>query len=485
MEPAMKFPVGAVIFQVLLGASAIRAQEAPRRAEPAAAEAKTDSSSASLDAFVEELMAKRHVPGASAAVVRDGKVVLEKGYGLANLELKVPATKETVYQLASVTKTFTATAIMLLVKDGKLSLDDSITSKLPDLPAAWEKVTVRHLLSHTSGIKSYTSVKDFHKTMRKDYAQREIIDLVAKEPLEFAPGEKWNYSNTGYFLLGMLIEKVGGKPYGEFMAERIFKPLGMSQTRANDLRAIIPNRAQGYEWAGTEFKNGEYVSPSQPFAAGMLVSTVADLVKWEAALAGHTLLDAPTLEQMWTPAKLAKGEAGYGFGWGIGKANGHRVVSHGGGIPGFSTELMRFPDDKLTVIVLTNSDGGHAGALAKGIAGRIIPALQEKAAEPIADKDAKTTERLRGVLEKALKGEVELDQFTEESGKALAPKIAGVKDQLAPLGDLKKFELVDRKELGDLLLLRYRATLEKMPLKTLFTLDKSGKIQGLGIMPED
>jgi CubicO group peptidase (beta-lactamase class C family) len=374
---------------------------------------------------------------------------------------------------------------MLLVKDGKVSLDDSITAKLPDLPAAWDKVNIRHLLDHTSGIKSYTSVKDFHKTARKDYARREIIDLVAKEPLEFAPGEKWNYSNTGYFLLGMLIEKVGGKPYGEFMAERVFKPLGMTQTRVNDLRAIIPNRAQGYEWAGDALKNGEYVSPTQPFAAGMLVSTVADLVKWDAALANHTLLDATTLEQMWTPAKLAKGEAGYGFGWGIGKANGHRVVSHGGGIPGFSTELMRFPDDKLTVIVLTNMDGGHAGSLARGIAGRIIPALAEKAAEPIADKDAKTTERLRDVLAKALKGEVDLDQFTEESGKALAPRIKESKDQVAALGALKTFELVDRKERADTLQLRYRASLDKEAVKVLFVLDKSGKILGLAIMPED
>ena len=158
--------------------------------------------------------------------------------------MSVPATENTVYQLASVTKTFTATAIMMLVEEGKLGLDDKITARLPDLPAAWEEVTVRHLLNHTSGIKSYTSVRDFFKTARKDYAQREILDLVAKEPLEFAPGEKWNYSNTGYFLLGMLIEKVTGKPYGEVLDERIFKPLGMTHTRVNDLHAVIPNRAR-------------------------------------------------------------------------------------------------------------------------------------------------------------------------------------------------------------------------------------------------
>ena len=162
------------------------------------------------------------------------------------MELSVPATEKTVYQLASVTKQFTATAIMMLAEEGKLGLGDKISKYLPDLPTAWKDVTVRHLLNHTSGIKSYTSVKDFFKTARKDYTHREILDLVAKDPLEFAPGEKWKYNNTGYFLLGMIIEKVAGKTYGEFLDERIFKPLGMTQTRVNDLHAIIPNRAQGY-----------------------------------------------------------------------------------------------------------------------------------------------------------------------------------------------------------------------------------------------
>ena len=286
-----------------------------------------------VDAIVQQLMAKRHIPGVSVAVVKDGKVVMAKGYGLASVELGVPATADTVYQLASVTKTFTATAVMMLAREGKLSLDDKITERLPDLPEAWHDVTVRHLLSHTSGIKSYTSVKDFHKATRKDFARREILDLVAKEPLEFKPGAKWNYSNTGYFLLGMLIEKISGKTYGEFMAERVFKPLGMTRTRANDLRDIVSNRAQGYEWDGKELKNGEYVSPSQPFAAGMLLSSVNDLVKWDTALTGHTLIDAQSLERMWTPTRLSDGQdAEYGYGWQTSKVNGHRQVAHGGGI---------------------------------------------------------------------------------------------------------------------------------------------------------
>lgn len=481
----MRLSAGVILVSVLVSTPFARAQDVPRPTETTKGETSDQAASAGIDDHVQGVMQKRHIPGVSIAVVQGGKIVLMKGYGLANVELSAPATESTVYQLASVTKTFTATAIMLLVKDGKISLDDEITDRLTDLPKAWENVTVRNLLNHTSGIKSYTSVKGFEKTMRKDYARREIIDLVAKEPLEFKPGAKWNYSNTGYFLLGMLIEKASGKSYGEFMTDRIFKPLGMTKTRANDLRAIIPGRAQGYEWNGTELRNSEYTSPTQPFAAGMLVSTVADMVKWDSALANHTLLDKSTLEQMWKPTRLAKGEAGYGFGWGVEKVNGRRLVSHGGGIPGFSSQISRFLDDDLTVIVLSNAEGGHAGSLARGIAGLLVPALKEKAAAPIADKDGKTTDRHKIMLEAALRGEADPDLFADDAKNVLIPNIKALKPQLAPLGAMSKFELVEHNERGDVQQLRYRAVLEKATLKVTVVLDKSGKIAGLLLQPED
>ncbi len=240
----MRFPSSAILIFLAACAPLPRAQASSLPPEYAQSDARADSSSDAVDAYIEGRMQKRHIPGVSIAIVQDGKVVRLKGYGFANVELSVPATENSVYQLASVTKMFTATAVMMLVEDGKLGLDDKITDRLSDLPPAWKVVTVGQLLSHTSGIKSYTSVRDFHKSARKDYSQREILDLVAKEPLEFAPGEKWSYSNTGYFLLGMLIEKVSGKPYGEFLSERIFKPLGMTQTRVNDLRDVIKGRAK-------------------------------------------------------------------------------------------------------------------------------------------------------------------------------------------------------------------------------------------------
>ena len=482
----MKLTTAAILFCLTSAASGARAQEPSRSTEPVKAGPTTGSSSVSTDDYIEGRMHKRHIPGVSVAIVQDGKVVLAKGYGVANVELSVPATENTVYQLASVTKTFTATAIMMLALEGKLGLDDRITSRLPDLPAAWGEVTVRHLLNHTSGIKSYTSVRDFHKTSRKDYTQREILELVAKEPPDFAPGEKWRYNNTGYFLLGMLIEKVTGKKYGEVLDERIFKPLGMTQTRVNDLHAVIPNRAQGYTWGGKELRNGEYVSPSQPFSAGMLVSTVNDLVKWDAALRSETLLKKSILEQMCTPTKLSKGgDAEYGFGWSIGKVNGHRLIGHGGGIPGFSTQLSRYVDDNLTVILLTNSDSGNAGALARGIAGRLVPALAEEAAKPIADTDPQTTERLKGVILAAMKGEADPELFTKESKERHVAAIKQGKGTTASFGALREFRLEERKQSDQGVKLRYRAIFENETMSAFFDLDKDGKIAGLGLQSAD
>ncbi len=459
-------------------------------AATASAQAVPDPSDVSrieaVDAYVRGAMEKKHVPGVSVAVVRDGKVVLAKGYGLADAEQDVPATAETVYQLASVTKTFTAGAVMMLVKDGKLSLDDRIGDRLKDLPEAWKVVTVRQLLTHTSGIKSYTSVKDFHTMARRDFAPREILDLMAKEPLEFPPGERWQYSNTGYFLLGLLIEEASGRPYAEFMAERIFRPLGMARTRVNDLKAIIPGRARGYARDGETLVNGEYVSPTQPFSAGALVSSVADMAKWDATLSAATLLDRATLDAMWTPAKLnGGGAADYGLGWQVVETNGHRTVAHGGGIPGFSTQILRFPDDKLSVVVLTNLEGGHAGGMARGIAVLFLPDLADGPAEAIADADPETTGRLRSLFDGAAKGEVDPALFTEEAGKVLVPRINESKPMIAALGALKTFQLIERKDSDDGRSLKYRAAFDNATLRASYVLDQAGKIRGVRIQPEE
>ena len=438
-----------------------------------------------IDDYLKAQMEKRHIPGVSVAVVQDGKVVKAQGYGLANVELSVAATESTVYELASVTKQFTATGVMMLVEEGKLKLEDKITKLLPNLPPTWEGVTVKHLLNHTSGIKSYTSLPNFEKTLRKDFTKEELLKLILDAPLEFKPGEKWNYNNTGFFLLGMLIEKVSGKSYGEFLKERIFQPLGMTSTRVNSFQEIIKNRATGYTWAGTELHTAEYVSPTQPFSAGALVSTVQDMAKWDAALATTQLLKKSSLEQMWTATKLNDGKnADYGFGWAVETSHGHRLVQHGGGINGFSTQISRYRDDKLTLIVLTNSDNGNAGALAQGMAALYIPALAVAAEKPIEDKDAALTAKLKGVLLKAREGKADAELFTPEAQKELLPRIKEAKELFSSLGALKTFTLTGQKVEGKGKQLRYKAAFEKQSLAVSFFLTEDGKIGGIGVQQE-
>jgi len=331
-----------------------------------------------VDDYIKAELKKQNIPGLSMAVVKNGKVVKAAGYGLANIELSVPATPNTVYQLASITKQFTATAMMLLVEDGKLGPDDKISKHLSNAPPAWRDVTVRHLLNHTSGIKSYTSLPDFNKNPRKDYTHDELIALVSGLPLEFEPGARFRYNNSGYFLLGVILENVSGQRYGDFLEERIFKRLGMDQTRVNDLSVIIPNRATGYASRDGRLSNGEYVSPTQPFAAGALISTVRDMAKWDAALYTEKLLSRSSLEQMWIPTTLNDGSSyPYGFGWALSETKTRKYIEHGGGIPGFSTQITRWVDDGLTVVVLVNQSGTvNANALANGIAGHYIPELR-------------------------------------------------------------------------------------------------------------
>jgi CubicO group peptidase (beta-lactamase class C family) len=226
-----------------------------------------------VDDFIRAEMKRENIPGLSLAVLKHGNILKEKGYGLANVEWSVPATPETVYQLASVTKCFTATAVMQLVEDESLTLKDRIATHLPNLPKAWSEITVWHLLTHSSGIKSYTQLAEIADHPERTFTKDEMIALVADLPLEFRPGERYDYSNTGYYLLGMLIEKVSGQSYGAFLKRRIFTPAGMTSTRVNDFSELIPRRATGYVLRDGAIRNGLFVNPSQPFAAGALVTS--------------------------------------------------------------------------------------------------------------------------------------------------------------------------------------------------------------------
>ena len=324
-----------------------------------------------VDAFVHEKMASLHIPGLSLAVLRDGKIILAKGYGKANLELETPANEKTAFAIFSITKTFTAVATLMLVEEGKVSLDDSISKHLPDLPAPWQRVTIRHVLNHTSGLPNWRDHSSKLRDVRSEHTKAEVLNLVAGLPLVFPSGVRWDYVETGFFLLGMLIEKVSGQTYEQFLRERIFAPLGMRDTRLDSYTDIIPNRADGYVWQSGAFRNAIWYHPTLTFSTAGLVSTVLDLAKWDAALYTEKLLKKSTLEQMWTNAKLNNGQivTETGLGFGLTPFRGRRRVGHVGGAEGFASAMSRFIDDKVTVIVLSNA--GQKGFAISDVANEI------------------------------------------------------------------------------------------------------------------
>ena len=332
-----------------------------------------DGASGKIDEYIRTEMQSQQIPGVALAVVKEGKIVFARGYGLANVEHQVPVKPETIFQSGSTGKQFTATAVMMLVEEGKLSLDDKITKYFPDAPEAWSNITVRHLLTHTSGMTDYP--QDFD--MRRDYTEDELYQRMKPIPLAFQPGEKWSYSNLAYVTLGILIHKVSGKFYGDFLQERVFKPLEMSTARIISEADIVAHRAAGYLVVNGQLKNQNWVSPSlNTTADGALYLTVYDMAKWDAALYTEKLLKRSTLEQMWTPVKLNSGKTHpYGFGWALGEVGGHRVIEHGGSWQGFKAQINRYVDDKLTVIVFANQARANQAKLARGVAAIINPDL--------------------------------------------------------------------------------------------------------------
>ncbi len=326
-----------------------------------------------VDEFVKSEMEKQRIPGVAVAVVKSGRIVLAKGYGLANVEHQVPVKPETIFQSGSVGKQFTATAVMMLVEEGKLSLDDPITKYFTEAPASWQNITIRHLLTHTAGTTDYPNDFDF----RRDYTEDELLKRAESIPLAFQPGEKWSYSNLGYVLLGILIHKVSGRFYGDVLQERIFRPLGMTTARIISEADIIPNRAAGYRLVKDELKNQEWVAPSlNTTADGALYLSVYDMAKWDAALYTEKLLKRSSLDQMWTRVKLNDGKSeNYGFGWAVNEVRGHRLIEHGGSWQGFKAQISRYVDDKLTVIVFANLSQAVQGRIAHGIAAIYDPEL--------------------------------------------------------------------------------------------------------------
>lgn len=439
-----------------------------------------------VDDYVKAQMRERHIPGASVAVVKNGRVIKTSGYGLANVELNAPVTKDTVFEIGSVTKQITAAAIMLLVEEGKINLDAQIGTYLSNAPEIWKKVTVRHLLTHTSGVKSYTAIGfgfELTKRMKRD----DFIKAIGALPLEFEPGARYIYSNSGYNLLGFIIESVSGKSYWDFTQTRIFKPLGMNQTANRDPQFIVPNRADGYEWENGKLVGRDY-DLTDVFSAGAIVSTALDLAKWDAALRSETLLKKISLDQMWTPFVLSDGKPHpYGFGFNVADFRGHQLISHGGQTAGFAANISRYINDNLTIIVLTNlGDQGLGGAIARGVAKIYLPDISLRALKTQINPNAKITNLLETALRGRMGNKLNLDSFTDEMRKSLSGERAKLlTERLSSFGKLKNFVFINSETTGKNRVYRYKAETPARIMLWRFELDETGKIAGMNLEEEE
>lgn len=322
-----------------------------------------------IDAIVRSGMEAEHIPGLSLTVLRGGEIVRQSNYGWANLEQEIPVDARTAFNIGSASKQIIASGIMLLAQEGKIDLDASISRYIADVPAQWRPITVRHLLSHTSGL-----VRDAPGfSAEKDQPVMDVVRTAYPLPLQFNPGEKFEYCNTGYFILAELVTRTSGMPWQRFFQDRFFGPLGMSATRPTSRVDIIPRRAAGYVWKDRGFENVTSYLALRP--SGAFVSTPADMAKWERFLVRGKLLSRQNLERMWTKARLNNGqEAPYGFGWRLEQVNGVSEIGHAGSLPGFRAYYARYPDHDLTVIALANANNSSTQptAIARAVARELM-----------------------------------------------------------------------------------------------------------------
>ena len=401
-----------------------------------------------IDSVVKAEIRRQKIPGVAVAVVKGGEVMLAKGYGEANLEHHVPVTPETVFESGSVGKQFTSTAVMLLVQDGKLALTDSITKFFPGAPASWKGITVRHLLTHTSGIPDYTTdAMDY----RRDYTEDDLARMAFKLTPEFPPGSRWNYSNTGYVLLGILVHKVSGQFYGDVLRDRVFKPLGMPSARVISEADIVPHRAAGYELVKGELKNQDWVSPTlNTTADGSLYLSLQDYIAWDRGLRAKRILSPESWATVFTPVTLTSGNHyPYGFGWSIDTIAGQLRIHHGGAWQGFQTYISRYMGDGMTIVALSNLGGSQPVAIVDGVAAILNPSLAAKPPRPIADREPPVREKLETILASTRDGRLSPNDFAYVRAGFFPGAAKAYQEMLAGVGKPDSVTLFDRTVLGD------------------------------------
>ena len=443
-----------------------------------------------VDDYLKAQMAAQHIPGLSAAVVQDGQVIKTAAYGLSDVEAKTPATLTTLYGLGSCTKPFTAVAVLQLREAGKVDLDAPVSRYLTGLPAAWSTITVRQLLTHTSGLPNYRPLLDLSKLSDPKYAQPDAVEAILKsKPLDFPPGTRYEYSNTNYHLLGQLVEKVSGLRYGDYLAKYEFQAAGMTETRLADLPRRFPNQAVGYNWDGKKrLPNAVFLPPTLDFGDSGLLSTAGDLAKWTTALAAGQLVGPDTLKQMLTPATLPDGTlTTYGLGLVIRPYKGQTLVGHSGEVPGYSTTIDYFVGSKLAVILQCNllnaQNLSFLDLMAFQVAKRYLPAAPEEAAAP--DTHPDVTRLLRRTLTDLAAGKVDPKTLTPQMQAVLTPEtIAQTNQNLAALGKLTALSFLSRTAQNGLQVYRYRALYGAAPVLVDMALTQDGKIAGLRPQPE-
>jgi len=446
-----------------------------------------------IDRYMAAEMRREDVPGVAVGIYSRGQILLAKGYGLANIELKVPVKAETIFQSGSVGKQFTSAAIMTLVEEGKIGLDDSIVKYFPNAPQSWQAIRVKNLLSHTSGLSEYETDErvgpggPFY--IRLDLTEDELVNKIEALPFEFKPGDKWDYRNTNYVLLGVIIHKVTGSFYADYLRERIFKPLGMNSTRLISEADIIPNRSSGYEHKGEIIQNQSWVSPTfNSTADGALYFNVLDLAKWDAALYGTKLLRQSSLDRTWTVFLLNDGkpnEGNYGFGWDITSVNSHKQIDHGGSWQGFRCHILRYPDDGISVVVLANADSARPEQFAHVIAGIVNPALVLPKLVAIEDKQPELARRLRAFFDQIAAGRDVKEQLSPRLAERLSPEVReNVAAQLKPVWPSDRITLVSRTEKDGGTVSRYRIEKGNESRIVRFGLGADGKVATIGILPD-
>jgi CubicO group peptidase (beta-lactamase class C family) len=446
-----------------------------------------------VDEFVRAEMQREKVPGVAIGIVSKGGVVAVKGYGDANVELGVPVTGETIFQSGSVGKQFTATAVMLQVEDGKLALDDSITKYFTDAPASWRAITVRNLLTHTSGIPNYAyhSGNSSDSTggidLRRDYTEEEWTRIAYRMPLDFAPGSRWSYSNTGYLLLGILIHKVSGQFYGDVLKDRVFTPLGMKTARIISEEDIVAHRAAGYRLVNGQLKNQEWVSPTlNSTADGALYLSMLDFVAWDRGLRAQAVLKSQSWSQINTPVVLKSGKTyPYGFGWQVDESNGKPWYHHGGLWQGFTTYISRYLADDLTILVLANLANTQVDRFVDGIAAIIDPKLAKlEPSTPIPDSDPTLAARVRVLLKAASEGKLSRQELPFMPGGYAEIVAKQYEKLLRPLGTPHRLELLDRRDRGDDRVSTYAAVYADQTIRVTVGLAPDGRFSGFWVQPE-